>query len=265
MPTICYLCGNEIRACDKESDDHRVPTLLIDRVQPKVRGFDYGGKQPTHETCNNRFPPENHARKALDLFRVLHDPSCVKRIRSQQPPYVSALALKPDCLSGFTARELTFFKITDARGVAVEELRNPTQLLGDETIDPVAIPRSAILSVLAKSAAALLVGRHLHQVPERWRIIAFMNAADISHSNIEQVFPGRLPFDKEVSIFIDPISDEDYSVVFRAHGTLAVLAVQLSSKPGLIEAIRLRFPKFYCSVFEGSNLMQLIDHDWQAA
>lgn len=238
MPTICYLCGNEVRACDKRSEDHRVPTLFIDRAQPKARGFDYGGKQPTHETCNNRFPPEIHARRALNLIRVLHDPNCAMRIRSQLPPHASALGLKSDCLSEFTPQELTYFRITDARGATSEELRNPVQLLGDETIDPFLIPRSTCLSVLAKSAAALLVGRHLDQVPEQWRIIAFMCTMDISHSSLERVFPGRQPFDKEVSIFIDPISDEDYSVVFSAHGTLAILAFQFSLKPGLIEALK---------------------------
>jgi hypothetical protein len=265
MPTVCYLCGNEIRACDTQSEDHRVPTLFIDRVQPKVRGFDYGGKQPTHETCNNRFPPEIHARNALDLLRVLHDPNCAARIRSKLPPYVSALALKSDCLSGFTPKELAYFRITDARDATTEELRNPSQLLGSETMDPFAIPRSTCLSVLAKSAAALLVGRHLEQVPARWRIIAFLGVVDISHSECERVFPGRQPFDKEVSVFIDPISDEDYSVVFRAHGTLAILAFQLSLKQGLIEALKLRFPNFHCSVFEGTNLMQMISHDWKEA
>ena len=264
MSTVCYLCGKPL-GNEKASDDHRVPTLLIDRVQPKVRGFDYGGKAPTHETCNNRFAPEIHARKSLDLIRVLHDLSCARRIQSRTPPFDSAYALRSDCLSGFTAGELKYFRITDARSATPEELLNPLELLGSEAFDPFAVPRSACLSVLAKSAAALLVERHLHRVPRQWRIIAFLGVVGVSHTTLESIFPGRQPFDNEVSIFIDPISEQDFSIVFRAHGSLAVLAFQFSQAPELIKILRSRFPRFYCSVFEGSNLMQLINHAWKEA
>ena len=56
MQDICYLCGLSI-SCQK-SDDHVIPKQLITRKQPKVKGFEYAGKLPSHAECNNRFGPE---------------------------------------------------------------------------------------------------------------------------------------------------------------------------------------------------------------
>ena len=70
---ICYLCGKEIVGSE-ESGDHAFPKTLLKREQRKAKGFDYGGKLPTHENCNNTFGPERFARKALELLQVLNNP-----------------------------------------------------------------------------------------------------------------------------------------------------------------------------------------------
>ena len=44
MNTVCYLCGKQLGA-EKPTGDHRIQKLLLDRVQPKVRGFDNQQRQ----------------------------------------------------------------------------------------------------------------------------------------------------------------------------------------------------------------------------
>lgn len=262
MDLICYLCGNEL-GIEKPSGDHRLPTLLLDRKQPIVRGFDYGGKAPTHENCNNRFKSEVYGRKALDLLRVLYDPKCAKRVFSQSEPQVLVYALNSSCLKSFTSKELEFFKITDVRGRGGDVMRDLSTLLGDTSANPLAIPINISLSVLAKSGAALLVDRHLSEVPKRWKIFALPHVGNLKHEELESVFPDREPFDKEVGVWIKPISSEDYLLAFLAHRVFVIFVFQFFSFPNLITLVRNRFPNSDCALFEGSSLMELVNYVWR--
>ena len=64
---LCYLCGEPLVPAD-HSADHVVPKVLIERDQPRVKGFDYDRTLPSHQACNNQFGPETYASKALDLI-----------------------------------------------------------------------------------------------------------------------------------------------------------------------------------------------------
>ena len=253
MSTICYLCGMQLGA-GKPTGDHRMPMLLIDREQPKVYGFDYGGKAETHETCNNRFKSENYGRKSLSLLRALYDPKCVKVVKDQ-------VALNSSCLDGFTESDLKFFKITDVRGKDIHTIRatQPEKA----AVNPLTIPINVGLSVLAKSGAALLVDRHLSDVPKRWKIYALPYVGDLKHENLERVFPNRKPFDTDVSVFIENLSIEDYLLVFIAHGVFVIFVFQFSASPELMVQVRNRFPNSDCAFFEGVSLMELVNYAWR--
>lgn len=115
MVDVCYLCGKPLLRGQVRSDDHVVPATLIARTQPKVKGFDYGGYLPTHETCNNHFGNETYVSKALDLLRILHGLHIGGPLQHTQQPNISILPLNASQLSHFTTRDLQFFKIYDAR------------------------------------------------------------------------------------------------------------------------------------------------------
>ena len=234
MNTICYLCGKQLGA-EEPSRDHRMPKLLLDRVQPKVRGFDYGETAETHETCNNRFKSEIYGRKALSLLRALHDPNCAKVVEGQ-------VALNSSCFNGFTKGDLDFFKITDVRGKDLDAIRGLSTHLQKAVVNPLAIPINITLSILAKSGAALLIDRHLSAVPGRWKIFALPHVGDLKHEELEGVFPDRKPFDVGVSVHIEPLNSEDYLLVFLAHGVCVIFVFQFSSSPELIAQVRKRFP-----------------------
>ena len=255
MSTICYLCGTELGA-EKSTGDHRMPMLLLDREQPKARGFDYAGKAPTHDICNNRFKSEIYGRKALSLLRALHDPKCAKIVKGQ-------VALNSSCLSGFSKGDLEFFKITDVRGKDVDAVRNLSTQLENAAVNPFSIPINITLSVLAKSAAALLVDRHLLEVPKQWKIYALPHIGGLRHQELESVFPDRKPFDTDVSVYVEPLSNEDYFIVFLAHGVCVIFVFQFSGLPDLIAHVRKRFPNSDCAVFEGKSLMELVNYTWR--
>ena len=124
MATVCYLCGRSIENHHTVSGDHVVPRQFIDRPQPKMKGFDYAGKLPSHEECNNRFGPETYSQKAIITIHALHDENCTYKASHPQNPEINILALNPDFFPGFTDRDLKYFKFIDVRNG-----RNPSSAL----------------------------------------------------------------------------------------------------------------------------------------
>ena len=196
----CYLCGKPL-GNTRLSDDHRMPMLLLDRVQPKVRGFAYGGKVQTHETCNNHFRPEKYGRKALQVIRVLYDPKCTKVIQSKSQENLAAYAVNQDCLTDFSANDRKFFRIAT---VAANGSLDPAHYFDRQNQNPLRLALSTALSVLAKSAAALLLDGHITESPSHWMISAIPFTGELTHRDLESVFPGRAPFDAEVSAASTP-------------------------------------------------------------
>ena len=165
MPTpSCYLCGNPITPAEA-SGDHVVPKALIERPQPKVKGFDYAGELPSHRDCNNQFGPEQYVSKALDLFAALHTDDCWFEYRHPANPDFRMMALKSTCLPAFSRRDLSYFKIIDARSKSTPEIHDLKLLAGRGSVDPMRLALSPALAVLTKSAAALIVSRKLRRVP----------------------------------------------------------------------------------------------------
>lgn len=87
MNDICYLCGTQVLVSEI-TDDHVVPKQFIKRSQPKVKGFDYAGVLPSHESCNNEFEPEVYSQKALILIKALYDENCFLKRQHRDNPNI---------------------------------------------------------------------------------------------------------------------------------------------------------------------------------
>ena len=164
--TVCYLCGESVDD-GVGSGDHVIPRALLGDKPPKVNGFNYGGRVRAHLECNNRFGDETHVRKALQLFE---EPSTTRERRSPRPA--------PGRVKGPRAR----VERGNASPVSVDGIfgssasTTPGTMRRRASTIPSTTPASRVpisgerccapaLSVLAKSAAALLVSRHLAELP----------------------------------------------------------------------------------------------------
>lgn len=240
-----------------------MPMLLIDRAQPKVRGFAYGGKVQTHRTCNNHFRPEKFGRKALHLLRALYDENCTKVVRSKSQSNIAAYAVNSKCFVSFTPRDLAFFRMVGINASTPAADIDPAHYFHDHDISPLKFALGIALSVLAKSAAALLLNDQIQNLPQHWKIFAIPIVAKLSHQDLESILPGQAPYDTDVSVWIDPIGNGDYTIIFRAHGLLVIFLFQFSSLPGLVAEVRKRFPSADCVAFSGRTLMELVGYEWQ--
>jgi hypothetical protein len=121
----CYLCGHAITAGQVKTADHVVPTLLIDRAQPKAHGFDYAGKLPTHSVCNNHFSDETFFKQALHLVLLVEAGKTHTPLQIENHPGIVILPVTPDQVPNFGAREFQRFNFIDTRTMDVEDLKNP--------------------------------------------------------------------------------------------------------------------------------------------
>jgi hypothetical protein len=97
------------------------------------------------------------------------------------------MAINSDCLNEFTQRDLTFFKFIDVRKNSIADFSTSAFFSGKPKTNPMRDALFTSLAVLTKSAAALLVARHLCKIPPRWKA-----AYSILHT--EQRFePGTQP------------------------------------------------------------------------
>jgi hypothetical protein len=263
MADVCYLCGKALQPGQARSDDHVVPATLIARTQPKVRDFDYGSHLPTHETCNNRFGDETYVSKGLDLLRVLHGPRIGGPLQHKHYPSISILPLDASLLSHFTARDLKFFKIYDARQCDVASFSDPDFYAGKVKVNPVRHALRTSLSVLAKSAAALLVKRYMKAIPTVWRIYSNAYAGDLSGLDFSEFLGEHKPFDAELRIWVVELPEQNWHVIYAAKGTLIFFTFAFNGRTRVLRHLDTAHGDADTLKFVGTSINELMTSGWR--
>jgi hypothetical protein len=260
----CYLCGKPVEA-HEDSGDHVVPKTLIERTQPRVKGFDYAGKLPSHLTCNNEFGPETYASKALDLIAALYDDDCVFEYPHPANPNFQMMALKSTCLPNFTRRDLSYFKIIDATSKSKAEVHDLDLLEGRRPVNPKRLALFTALAVLTKSAAALLVSRKLAATPNAWDVLAIPHVGDAHALDFDDLFGPTIPFDAGVKVWLGQLETNDYLVIYRVKRVIVYFLFRFSASPAAYIRMLEQFTGGSRLRFEGETLMELVNYAWREA
>lgn len=258
----CYLCGEPILQGEQRTEDHVVPMTLIARAQPKAKGFDYAGKLPSHQPCNNNFGGENYVATALKLLSALHSPDLQAPLQHAQHPDITILPLDASLLADFNARDLRFFKLIDATGADPADFSDPNFYLDKVKTNPVRDALPIVLSVLAKSAAALLVKRHIATVPKVWRIYAQPYIGDLTEYDLAQLLGESLPFDAGVRAWVAALPNGNYQVVYAAKDTLIYFTFAFNDHRRLLREVVAAHADADTWVFIGTSLSQLMTAGW---
>lgn len=263
MNNICYLCGNEIFESD-DSEDHSFPKTLLKRERPKAKGYDYGGKLPAHGACNNTFGPERMVRKAIELLQILNNPNAYSTFQNVKHPDINIMVIDSSFLSGLSKQEREFFKIKDVRNEEYSDWTNPEELRRHEKINPFMIPWNTALSVMAKSAAAILVKRY--NIPSNntpWRILAILNYTDDTNIDLSDQFGKAKPFDEGIELYIKILEkSRDYFVVFRYESLIIYLFFAFEIGYQNIRRTKSIFSNQNLLLFEKDTLLELRDFNW---
>ena len=262
--SCCYLCRKPIEA-NEDSGDHVVPRTLIERAQPRAKGFDYAGKLPSHRTCNNEFGPETYASKALDLIAALYDDECVFEYTHPASPDFQMMALKSTCLPGFTRRDLSYFKIIDTTSKSKTEIHDLNLLEGRRPVNPKRLALFTALAVLTKSAAALLVSRKLSTTPSTWDVLAIPHVGDADAIDFDDLFGPTVPFDIGVKVWLGHLETDDYLVIYRAKRVIVYFLFRFSASPAAYNRMLAQFVGGSRLRFQGNTLMELVNYAWREA
>ena len=262
MSIICYLCGKEIIE-GMASKDHVVPKQFINRKQPKIKGFDYTGVLPTHEKCNNKFGAERMCQKSLQLIGALYNPECFLIRQHKDNPEIKIMAFNSDYLPGFTKSDLEFFKFIDMRNTPIKELSD-TEFYKDKTkTDLCKQALNIALSVLVKSAAAVLVKRFDISPKTWWRILCIPYHGASPTLDFDDLLGDTKPFEIGVKLWvIEPFKNNDFFTIYKNQVTLVYIFFWFSGKIAIIEEIKRIFNEAEHLYFEGSRLIDLSEYDW---
>lgn len=261
MKDICYLCGLPISG--RKSNDHVVPKQLLKRKQPKVKGFDYAGMLPSHAKCNNQFGPETYCKKAMSLIHVLHDNNCFLKRRHPDNPNIEILAINSNCLPDFSTQDLRFFKFIDVRNKELSEWSNPSFFTGKPKTNPLEHALFVSLSVLAKSASALLVSRELKYIPKQWRIIAIPNYGKHNTIDFDELVGNTKPFDIGVKVWLKPVNNGNWWVIYKAFDMVVFMFYWFSCISSDIVEISPFRSEAQCFEFQSPRLIDLINYQWK--
>ena len=259
--TACYLCGKLIDG-STISGDHVIPKTLRGKGPPKVRGFDYGGVLPTHSESNNRFGDEAHVRKALQLLGALHDLNTTLVLSAPGNLNGRVLALNEEKLAGFGTRDFRFFRIHDARKDSVASFDDPEYYASKPRSDIRKAVICTVLSVLTKSAAALLVSRDLDYLPSKWNVVCVPYAGDVTGADFSSFFEKTKPFTKDIRVLRKRFEANSWTAIYSTGSAMVWFFFLVDDDCDLVVDIRKRFTREECLQFKGESLMELVGYDW---
>ena len=88
-------------------------------------------------------------------------------------------------------------------------------------------------SVLAKSAAALLVSRHLIEIPASWRIYASAYWDEGVIFDLDESVGATTPFDDGLKVWIRPASKHDWQVIYKSDQLVLIFLFSFSNADSL--------------------------------
>ena len=264
---ICYLCGKPILPEQESNKDHVVPKVLLQKKQPKIQGFDYGGKLITHQACNNKFGEgssnlEVICKKALDLLYILLDEKCYIKRYCKGNPNLGLLVLDSTYLKGFTNRDLEFFGINDVRNKEYTSWSNVSYLETLEPINPRIKPTNIALTVLAKSSAAILVSRYKVLPDSTWKITVYPGLDDDDSIDMNDLMGRTQPFDIGVKVWIRNVSNEHLLVAYKHKKIITFFNFSFFDDTALDNILPMIFPNREIFQYRSNNLIDLVGYDW---
>ncbi len=267
MNEICYICGKEILKDDVKNSDHVFPKQFIKRKHPKSNGFDYLGILPTHKYCNSKFGDSNSGtesmvKKALKLIHVLFNSNSHILLEHKQNSNIKVLALNFEYLKDFSNKDFKFFQFTDVRNIDYDTFTSLESLNAQKSVKPFDKPTNICLSVLAKSAAAILIKRKSIKIPKKWLIAAYPGFIENIDNNFEVLFGKTKPLETGIKYWLKTINSENYLFVYKFESIIVFFHFAFDSGLLINKILPEIFKDKDIVFFSGSNLLKLINYQW---
>jgi len=199
----------------------------------------------------------------MSLIHVLYDNNCFLKRRHPDNPNIEILAINSNCLPDFSTQDLRFFKFIDVRNKELSEWSNPSFFTGKPKTNPLEHALFVSLSVLAKSASALLVSRELKYIPKQWRIIAIPNYGKHNTIDFDELVGNTKPFDIGVKVWLKPVNNGNWWVIYKAFDMVVFMFYWFSCISSDIVEISPFRSEAQCFEFQSPRLIDLINYQWK--
>lgn len=258
MNPICYLCGKEI-INEIPTDDHVISKQFITREQPKVKGFDYGGKVPTHHDCNTRFGPEKMCSKALQVLGAYKN----QIYTNSQDPSISIQPFKKEELDSFSKEDFEFFGLIDLTSYNYEDWAHNLEFFKDKKkIIPLEKPLNIAISVLVKNAGALLVKRFNVSPQSYWNVLCMPYQAP-NFFDLDSIFGNTQPFENGVKVWIKKLDNNtDYIACYKNQKVSLIIVFSFSQDEKYSRYCIATFQDAEKLLFKSTRLMDLVNYNW---
>ena len=150
----------------------------------------------------------------------------------------------------------------DVRELDVSELSDPGFYTGKIKTNPIREALPLVLSVLAKSAAALLIKRYLNVVPNFWRIYAQPYIGDLSQFDLSEIVGDSKPFDRGLRVWVIELPHGNWHVVYAAEDTLIYLTFAFNDRRRLLLELKASHPDAHTLKFSGTCVNELLVSGW---
>lgn len=259
---ICFLCGEALE--ENVDEDHVVQRQFV-KGQPKQKGLDYTGTIEVHESCNDKFGDkssnaESICPKALQLLKVFFNQKYLLR-QKKDDPELRLMAITENDLKGFSKDNLEFFGLIDGRKLPYSEIASSEFYKDKEPMDPFKKPVNVALTVLAKSAAALLFKRHSFYPNGSWNIFAasFLGDPIIDYDSI---LGKTKPFFPGVKAWIKQYENGDWFCAYKLDELNVYFIFPKTGNLSNINDLKKIMPDYDIVYFRSNKLIDMVGYEW---
>lgn len=260
MNPICYLCGEEI-SNETPTGDHVISQQFITRDQPKVNGFDYGSKLPTHHNCNTRFGPEKMCSKALQVLGAYKN----QIYTNSQDPTISIQPFRKEELGSFSKKDFEFFGLIDTTNHNYKDWAHSLDFFKDKKkANPLKKALNIATSVLVKNAAALLVKRFNVSPRSYWNVLCMPYQTLKNTPELDAIFGNTKPFEIGVKVWIKKFDNNtDYIVRYKNQKADFIMIFSFFQDEKYLKYCTVTFRDTERLLFKSPRLIDLVNYNWK--
>lgn len=259
---ICFLCGETL---DGNLDNDHIVQQQFVKGQPKQKGLDYTGTIEVHESCNKEFGNQSSnaeaiCPKALQLLKLLFHQKYLLRQKKGEPE-LRIMAITENDLNGFSNSDLEYFGLIDGRKLPYSEITNSAFFKDKQQIDPFKKPVNVALTVLAKSAAALLFKRHSFYPLDSWNIFAISFLGD-PVIDYDPILGETKPFYPGVKAWIKQYENGDWFCAYKLNELNVYFIFPKSEDLSNINDLKQILPEYDIMFFQSKKLTDMVGYEW---
>lgn len=204
---------------------------------------------------------EKISQKALELLHILYNPDCYIERVHRDNPNIRIKCITTKYLSSFSKNDLNFFGLIDTRDLKYNNWSKPDFFKNKKPLN-LDNALNIILSVLSKSAAAILVSRFKILPHSNWKIISVPFYSRNQDIDLDEIFGKVKPFEIGLKLWVKKYENGDYYCFYKHLGLIVLFVFSFLHEPIKLNIANSVLKNEGKYLFQGEKLNNLFNYDW---